>query len=49
MKGDEAVNRRLLEETTRLEDTREEWHMDVLMSRRFYRVPLDRQGAHLFT
>ena len=49
VKGEEAVNRRVVEETTRLEDRKEEWHMDVLMSRRFYRVPLDRQGAHVFT
>jgi len=50
--GDEAVNRRVVEETTRLEgleDRGEEWHLDVLMLRRFHRFPLDRQGVHVFT
>jgi len=52
VRGEKAVNRRVEEETTRLErleDREEEWHMDVLTLRRFYRVPLDRQGAHVFT
>ena len=46
------MNRRVAEKSTtldRLEDRGEEWHMDVLTLRRFYRVPLDRQGAHAFT
>jgi len=49
--GEEAVGRRGREERTRLErisDRGEEWHMDILALRRFCRVHLDRQGAHVF-
>ena len=52
MNGHEAAGRRVVAERTRLErfaDVGEEWHMDVLMLRRFHRFPLDREGAHVFT
>jgi len=51
--GEEAVNRRVREETTRLERLvnrgEEEWRTDVLMFRRFRRIPLDHEGARVLT
>ena len=48
--GHEVVNRRVVEERTRLEQTEVfGWRADVIMFRRFRRIPLDDEGARLFT
>jgi len=47
---DEAAGGRVGEERTRLEQTEVfGWRADVIMFRRFRRIPLDHEGARLFT
>ena len=48
----ESLNEGVAEETTRLErsaDLKEAWHADAILFRRFHKIPLDQEGAHVFT
>ena len=50
--GYESLNEGVAEETTRLErstDLEEAWHADAILFRRFCKIPLDQEGAHVFT
>ena len=49
--GDESLTKGVAEETTRLErsaDLEEAWHADAILFRRFHKIPLDQEGAHVF-
>jgi len=49
--GDKVAGRRVVEERTQLERTEveDERQADILLLRRYRRLGLDKEGAHLFT
>ena len=50
--GYESLNEGVAEETTRLEsseDLEEAWYAEAILFRRFRKIPLDQEGAHVFT
>ena len=50
--GYESLNEGVAEETTLLErsaDLEEAWYADAILFRRFRKIPLDQEGAHVFT